>query len=114
MALEIMRDPRVRSVEWKDLLPLTTWEIVKELLLGLPWLSASLILAHFAIHSNVWLLYFPALGCSFIFFLCGLRQVHNAYHYVVGVSRPATEWMMFIISMQMLSSMHALQQTHLH
>src|SRR5688500_17895859 len=131
MALEIMRDPRVRSVEWKDLLPLTTWEIVKELLLGLPWLSASLILAHFGLQAYAGamalpeaqrpealalaLLWFiPSLGCSFIFFLCGLRQVHNAYHYVVGVSRPATEWMMFAISMQMLSSMHALQQTHLH
>lgn len=112
MALEIMRDPRVRSVEWKDLLPLTRWEIVKEILLGLPWLTASLIFANLTSQSYLW--YAPALACSFIFFLCGLRQVHNAYHYVVGVSRPATEWMMFIISMQMLSSMHALQQTHLH
>ncbi len=107
MSLEIMRDPRVRSVEWKDLVPVTPFEVVKELLLSFPWLLASLLLASFR-------LYPLALGCSFIFFLCGLRQVHNAYHYVVGISRGATEWMMFVLSLLMLSCMHALQQTHLH
>src|SRR6476620_10079820 len=106
MSLEIMRDPRVRSVEWRDLLELSSWEVVKEVLLSLPWLATALLLAYYR-------LYPLALGFSFIFFLCGLRQVHNAYHYAVGISRPATEWMMFAISMQMLSSMHALQQTHL-
>lgn len=107
MALEIMRDPRVRSVEWRDLLELSTWEIVKEILLSLPWIATSLVLAQ-----QGW--YLIALPFSFIFFLCGLRQVHNAYHYAVGISRPATEWMMFILSCMMQSSMHALQQTHLH
>ncbi len=107
MALEIMRDPRVRSVEWRDLLELNRWEIVKEVLLSVPWLATSLVLAYFG-------LYWLALGFSFVFFLCGLRQTHNAYHYAVGISRPATEWMMFLISVSMLSSMHALQQTHLH
>src|SRR5689334_6998043 len=103
MSLEIMRDPRVRSVEWKDLVPVTPFEVVKELLLSFPWLLASLLLASFR-------LYPLAPGCSFIFFLCGLRQVHNAYHYVVGISRGATEWMMFVLSLLMLSCMHALQQ----
>jgi fatty acid desaturase len=107
MSLEIMRDPRVRSVQWHDLMVLSRWEVVKELLLSLPWLGASLVLAHYH-------LYVLALGFSFIFFLCGLRQVHNAYHYAVGIPKPATEWMMFTLSMLMLSSMHALQQTHLH
>jgi fatty acid desaturase len=107
MALEIMRDPRVRSVEWKDLLALSRWEIVKELLLCMPWLSVSLVLAY---HGY----YFFALGFSFILFLCGLRVVHNAYHYAIGIARPATEWVMFILSLVMLSSMHSLQQTHLH
>jgi len=107
MSLEIMRDPRVRAVEWKDLLVLSRWEVVKELLLVFPWLITSLVLAQFG-----W--YFLALPFSFIFFLCGLRVVHNAYHYVMGVSRAATEWVMFALSVMMLSSMHALQQTHLH
>lgn len=107
MALEIMRDPRVRSVEWRDLLELSTWEIVKELLLVFPWLLTSLVLAHHR-------LYLLALGFSFVFFLCGLRVVHNAYHYALGIPRWATEWVMFALSVMMLSAMHALQQTHLH
>lgn len=107
MSLEIMRDPRVRSVEWRDLLDVSRWEIGKELCLILPWLITSFVLAHYR-------LYAFALGFSFIFFLCGLRVVHNAYHYAIGISRPATEWVMFVISVLMLSSMHALQQTHLH
>lgn len=106
MALEIMRDTRVRAVEWKDLLELSTWEIIKELLLVTPWLAVSLVLAY-----QGW--YVPALAFSFIFFLCGLRVVHNAYHYAMGIPRWATEWVMFTLSVLMLSAMHALQQTHL-
>jgi len=107
MSLEIMRDPRVRSVEWRDLMELSQWDIVKELLLVLPWVSTALVLAHFK-------LYIFALGFSFVFFLCGLRVVHNAYHYALGIPRLATECVMFVLSLMMLSSMHALQQTHLH
>ena len=84
MALEIMRDPRIRSVEWHDLMALTRWEVVKEVLLSLPWITASLVLASYHI-------YLPALACSFIFFLCGLRQVHNAYHYAVGITKQVIE-----------------------
>jgi fatty acid desaturase len=102
-----MRDPRIRSVEYKDLLPVTPWEVVKELFLVVPWVTTSLVLAYFHF-------YLFALGFSFIFFLTGLRVVHNAYHYVIGVSRANTEWVMFILSVMMVSSMHALQLTHLH
>jgi len=107
LSMEIMRDPRVRSVEWRDLVPVSRWEVVKELLLSMPWLTASLVLAYHHI-------YLFALGTSFIFFLTGLRQVHNAYHYVLGIPRKSTEWVMFALSVLMLSSMHALQITHLH
>jgi len=107
MALEILRDPRIRSVEWKDLLELSRWEIFKEIFLWLPWLATALVLQHYGY-------FLPALACSFIFFLCGLRVVHNAYHYAMGIPRLATEWMMFVLSVLMLSCMHALQQTHLH
>jgi fatty acid desaturase len=106
MSLEIMRDPRVRAVEWKDLLVLSRWEITKELLLCFPWLATSLILAHYK-------LYPFALGFSFILFLVGLRVVHNAYHYVLGIPRWATEIVMFALSVTMMSCMHALQNTHL-
>src|SRR5579862_9451964 len=107
MSLEIQRDPRVRSVVWRDLLQLSHREVVTEVLLSLPWLMASFALAY--VH---W--YIPALGFSFIYFLTGLRQTHNAYHYAMGLSRQATEWVIFTLSILMLGSMHAVQITHLH
>jgi fatty acid desaturase len=106
MALEIMRDARVRSVAWQDLTALSRWEIIKELLLPAPWLIASWL---FAAHG--WLL--PALLVSFMFFLAGLRLVHNAYHYAVGVPRWLTEGIMAVLSLLMLGSMHAIQFHHL-
>jgi fatty acid desaturase len=112
MGLEILRDPRVRAVEWRDLVTVSRWEVVKELCLPLPWLVASLSLAGLA---RIWpALFLPALGCSFIFFLTGLRVVHNAHHYALGLSRRATEWVMFAMSVLMLGSMHAVQRNHLH
>jgi fatty acid desaturase len=107
MSLDIQRDPRVRSVAWRDLMHLSRREVVTEVVLSLPWLAAS-----FALASMHW--YIPALGFSFIFFLTGLRQTHNAYHYAMGLSRQATEWVIFALSVLMLGSMHAVQITHLH
>src|SRR5262249_38760538 len=106
MSLEILRDARIRSVPWRDLVHLSRVEVVKELLLSVPWLAASLALAHGGY-------YVPALGFSFVFFLTGLRQVHNAYHYALGIPRAATEWVMFVLSVLMLGSMHAVQFNHL-
>src|ERR1044071_7144445 len=71
MALEIMRDPRVRAVEWKDLVPVTTFEIIKELTLVFPWLIGSLILASYG-H------YILAFSLSFVLFLTGLALSHHA------------------------------------
>lgn len=99
-------DPRLRDVPWRDLLPLTRLDVAHELSLSLPWLAASLIAAGAR-------LYPLALICSFIFFLTGLRQVHNAHHYALGISRRATEWVMFALSVLMLGSMHAVQFNHL-
>jgi len=106
MKPEILRDPTVRSVEWRDLTRLTSAEILKELCLSLPWLAASLWLANAQL--------FPlALPASFMFFLVGLRQVHNAYHYALGLSRRGSDWVMFLLSAAMLGSMHAVQINHL-
>ncbi|MDB5101458.1 MAG: fatty acid desaturase [Cyanobacteria bacterium RYN_339] len=105
-ALEIQRDPRVRAVAWRDLVGLSRYEVVRELLLPLPWLGASLALA--AAHG--WL---AALACSFVFFLCGLRLVHNAYHYALGLPRGWTEGVILAMSVLMLGSMHAVQFNHL-
>ena len=106
-----MRDPRVRGVEWRDLVALSRWEVVRELCLPVPWLGASLVLAGLAWSWPV--LFLPALGCSFVFFLTGLRVVHNAHHYALGLPRWATEWVMFVMSVFMLGSMHAVQRNHL-
>ncbi len=106
MATDIQQDPRVRSVAWRDLVGLSRYEVLRELWLPLPWLAASLWLA-----DQGWLL--PALGCSFAFFLCGLRLVHNAYHYALGLPRAATEAVMLVLSVLMLGSMHAVQFNHL-
>ncbi|HHM05597.1 MAG TPA: fatty acid desaturase [Gammaproteobacteria bacterium] len=106
MALEILHDGRVRSVVWQDLCELSTWDVVKELLISLPWLILSLAFAY-----HEW--YLPAMGASFMFFLCGLRQVHNAFHYAIGISRQAHEYFMFLLSIVMLGSMHAVQFNHL-
>ncbi|SRR6266700_59376 len=106
MKPEILRDPTVRAVEWRDLTHLTAAEILKELGLSLPWLAASLWLANARL--------FPlALPASFMFFLVGLRQVHNAYHYALGLSRRGSDWVMFLLSAAMLGSMHAVQINHL-
>ena len=106
MALDILRDQRLRSVEWRDLLPLHATDVVAELLLPLPWLVLSLALAHYR-------LYVPALLVSFVFFLTGLRVVHNAFHYALGLPRALTETVMALLSVLMLASMHAVQFNHL-
>ncbi len=112
MALEILRDPRLEQVEWKDLCRLGPLEVVREVAIYVPWLVVSLVFAHwgFTWHPAFLAL---ALGSSFMFFLCGLRQVHNAFHYAVGVSPRAHEWLMFVLSPLMMSAMHAVQWNHL-
>lgn len=102
----LLLDPRVRGVSWKDLLSTTRGEVARELLLGAPWLAGSL----FFVSEG---LLVPALACSFFLFLAGIRQAHGAQHYSLGLSRPATEWVLFGLSALMLGSMHAVQVTHL-
>lgn len=113
MALEIMTDERVRSVEWKDLMELSTWEVVRELLIFVPWLATSLFFAYLAGSTGQIAWYLPAMACSFMLFLVGLRQVHNAYHYALGISKPLTEWVIYFNSVLLLGSMHAVKFNHL-
>ncbi len=112
MALEILRDPRLEQVEWRDLCDLKGAEVFREVMIYTPWLVVSLVFAHWGAtwHAG-W--FVPALASSFMFFLCGLRQVHNAFHYAVGVAPKTHEWLMFILSPLMMSAMHAVQWNHL-
>src|SRR5437588_4681558 len=96
----------LRQVAWRDLVVLTPAEVVRELVLPVPWLAASLAAAAFR-------LYPLALAFSFVFFLAGLRIVHGACHYALGLSRRPTEIALFVLSLVMLGSMHAVQWNHL-
>ena len=100
--------PQSRSyqIDWRDLAATTPSDAVRELLLPLPWLVGSLILAEYR-------LYPLALIASFVFFLTGLRVVHGAFHYTLGLPRRATDIVTFVFSLAMLGSMHAVQWNHL-
>lgn len=65
-------------------MPVTWQEALWEFILPAAWLSGSLALAA---HGY----YLAAIGLSFMFFLTGLRVVHNAFHSALGLSRPATD-----------------------
>src|ERR1051325_6815392 len=89
------RDHRLRQVPWRDLAVMTWWDPVRELLLPLPWLLGSLFLANCG-------LYPLAMVLSFGFFLTGLRVVHGAFHYTLGLPRSAGDCVMLVFSVAML------------
>ena len=105
-----MGEPQVeadgRQVPWRDLVGLRPVEVVRELLLPLPWLAGSLLLADQG-------LYLPALALSFVFFLTGLRIVHGGFHGALGLPRRTTEIVLVGFSQLMLGSMHAVRWNHL-
>ena len=72
-AVDPQPEPRSYRIAWRDLAATTPWDAVRELLLPIPWLVGSLILAE----SRLYLL---ALIASFLFFLTGLRVAHGAFH----------------------------------
>src|SRR4051812_24203612 len=103
----ITADARVRAIPWRDLLKTTKLERLWELTLPLPWLVGSF----WCYQSGHW-----AWGglCSFYFFLTGLRQSHGAQHYTLGIPRRLQDGVLFVLSLLMLGSMHAIQVSHLH
>jgi fatty acid desaturase len=106
MTHDIFHDPRLRSVAWRDLVPVTRLEIGGELLLPIVWLAGSLLIAERGSYAM-------ALGLSFMFFLAGLRVVHNAFHSALGLSGLLTGGVLWIMSLMMLGSMHAVRFNHL-
>lgn len=99
-------DPRWLGVEWHDLMAMSRGETWREVTLSLPWLALSLFLASEE-------LYLLALPCSFMMFLTGLRQVHNASHHSIGIGRRANDALLFALSIVMLTAMHAVKFNHL-
>ena len=103
----LRRDPRLRTVEWHDLTTLTPVQKTAELLISAPWLIASVALFQAGWQS-------PGLLASFLFFLTGLRQAHGGQHYSLGIPRLAQDILLACLSVLMVSSLHALQATHMH
>jgi fatty acid desaturase len=52
--------------------------------------------------------------CELTLFLTGLRQSHGAQHYILGIGKPFQDAVLFMLSIFMLGSMHAVQVSHLH
>jgi fatty acid desaturase len=102
----ILHDPRIRSVPWRDLVPVRRREVMVELLLPLAWLTLS-----FAAAWRGW--YGIALGLSFMFFLVGLRVVHNAFHHTLGLPRWADAAVLWAMSLILLGSLDAVRYNHL-
>ncbi|HVJ80244.1 MAG TPA: fatty acid desaturase [Planctomycetia bacterium] len=98
---------RKADVAWRDLMSLRRAELAWEISLSAPWLAGSLVAYHYG--------WFPVgAGCSFYFFLTGLRQSHGAQHYTLGFSKRIQDGVLFVLSLCMLASMHAVQTSHLH
>lgn len=97
---------KLRQVVWQDLVKLSPVQRLTELTVALPWLILSLIAAYYE-----W--YLLALPLSFIFFLASLRQVHNGFHQALGISKQATDWVIWLNSLLMFGAMHAVKYNHL-
>jgi fatty acid desaturase len=93
--------------EWRDLIELSWREKVLELLHPVPWLMLSIWLYQ----SQFWYL---GPFASFYFFLTGLRLSHGAQHYSLGLRKWAQDVVLFVLSVLMVGSMHAVQASHLH
>ena len=103
--LRSARTPARPPVAWRDLRRLTPRQVASEVLLPLPWLLGSLAANQAG--------YLPiAVACWFFFFLAGLRVVHGAQHYTLGLPRRAQDSILLVLSGLMLASMHAIQATH--
>lgn len=94
------------AIEWRDLLALSRRQVALNVLLSWPWLAGSLYLAARG-------LYLWALPLSFFFYLCALRQAHDAYHHSLGTGRRGTQIMLYALTATMLCSTHAIRHTHL-
>ena len=103
----LSNNPSLANIEWQDLRQLGVTETVYNVLLSLPFL----LLSWWSAAQSFWLL---ALVSSFFFFMAALRQAHDCYHRTLGVSKVATELMLFMLSITMLCSTHAIRHTHLN
>lgn len=95
-----------QKVEWKDLKKLSLKEMLVENNLTIPWFLISTALAYFGY-------YLIALPFSAFFFLTALRQVHNGFHNSLGTNRFLTWSTLFLNSILMMVSVHAVKFNHI-
>tara|TARA_B110000211_G_C14034191_1_gene533661 strand:- start:208 stop:924 length:717 start_codon:yes stop_codon:yes gene_type:complete len=74
--------------------------------LTIPWFLISIGLAYLGY-------YWAALPFSGFFFLTGLRQVHNGFHNSLGTNKFLTWLSLYINSILMVSSIHAIKFNHI-
>jgi len=96
----------LKASEWQDLIKYKPWEVIKEISLPIPWF----VLEMWAVNNQHYGLMFIAAA---FFFLTCLRVSHNAFHYALGLSRQATDLVMLLLSVFMMTSMRATQFTHM-
>ncbi|WP_294298844.1 fatty acid desaturase [uncultured Chryseobacterium sp.] len=96
----------IKEIPWKDLKSLSVKEMLIENNISLPWLFISLI---FAYHGY----YRAALPFSGFYFLTALRQVHNGFHNALGTGKFLTWLSMYLNSILMMTSVHAVKFNHL-
>ena len=101
-----MHELRPAGVEWRDLLVHSRLRTLLELALPLPWLVAAL-LCGFAGWSVATVL------ATFVLFMTGLRVTHGAFHRSIGLRRGGDDAVMFVLSVLLGGSMHAIEFTHL-
>ena len=103
---QTMRRRLQLGVEWHDLTSISNLARLKELLHPVPWLIGSLALAQAEMT-------FLALPCSFMFFLTALRLNHEAIHRNIGIPSAGHHGVLFVLSVLMLGSNHAVAFNHL-
>ncbi len=95
-----------QAVQWKDLRTLTWWQVLLNVLLPYPFLG----LAWWSAWQGHIIL---ALVGWFLFFTGSFRQAHDGFHRSLGLGKKATDWLLCLSSGLIISSNHAIRQTHL-
>lgn len=95
-----------QAVQWKDLRALAWWQVVFNVLLPYPLL----VLAWWSAWHGFLLL---AFGAWFLFFASSFRQAHDGFHRSLSVGKKATDFLLCLSSGLIISSNHAIRQTHL-
>lgn len=102
-----MNNPLLSAIVWRDLVACRPDEVVRELCLPLPWLALALWFGQTG-HP------IAAVLATFVLFMTGLRVTHNAFHRTLGLPAGADDAVMFVLSVLLGGSMHAIEVTHLH